>query len=226
MSTIARVMRESLKDALGTRRVVLLYGARQCGKSTLAKQIKGDDIVYKTLDDYALFHSAAMDPVGFVKTTKGTMIIDEIQRVPHLLMSIKKAVDDDNRYGQFLLTGSANINALPSVRESLAGRVCCVRLRTLTQSEILNIQTAEGFLEKAFNQNFSSESFKEKKSDILQYCFRGGYPETLSMSSRLRNRWYDDYVRSLVERDLRELYNIQRLDVLKKLISILCRYVG
>src|SRR5579863_1563162 len=143
-----------ISEAIKTRRVLLLCGARQCGKTTLAKQIATKDTIYRTLDDLAIRQLAINDPQGFVKHTGKMLIIDEVQRAPDLLSAIKLVVDENTEPGQYLLTGSANIQSLPGVQESLAGRIRKIRLRTLTQGEILGVQP--GFLENAFNQTFSS----------------------------------------------------------------------
>lgn len=118
-----RWQENGIKSALNTRKVVILSGSRQCGKTTTSKAMTDRQSVYRTLDDYTLLQAAQNDPQGFIKLSKGTMIIDEVQRVPELITAIKKAVDENTRYGQYLITGSVNIQTLPTVRESLAGRV-------------------------------------------------------------------------------------------------------
>ena len=108
------------------------------------------DISYLKLDGANLREAAENDLQNFVKHTQKTLIIDEIQRVPSLLLVLKKVVDQETRPGQYLLTGSANTQALPSTKESLAGRVSKVRLRPLTQGEIRG--SSLDFLTHAFNQ--------------------------------------------------------------------------
>ena len=113
----SRWQRRTVEQAMATRRVVLLTGARQCGKTTLAKQLISDDTTYLTLDDVTLKEAAENDPQDFVKHKPRTLIIDEIQRVPSLLPAIKKIVDEHTQPGQYLLTGSANIQILPTTQE-------------------------------------------------------------------------------------------------------------
>src|SRR3990167_5258822 len=132
----SRWQRYKIEQAMTTRRVVLLIGARQCGKTTLAKQLITRDIAYLNLDDTTLRAAAENDPQNFVKHNLKTLIIDEIQRAPSLLPAIKKVVDEETRPGQYLLTGSANIQSLPNTQESLAGRITKIRLRPLTQGEM------------------------------------------------------------------------------------------
>lgn len=225
---INRFQIPSILEAMKTRRVLLLNGPRQCGKTTLAKHIGkhvgAEKIIYRTLDDVGLSKAAENDPHGFVKHTEGMMIIDEIQKVPSLLPAIKKSVDEHTRYGQFLLTGSANINALPSVNESLAGRIQKIRLRTLTQAEIVGSNV--NFLERAFSEDFSSQPFYEDKRQILDYCFRGGYPEAIRLSPETRQLWHQDYIEALLERDLKEITKIHRYDAMQDLVKVLCSWTG
>ena len=96
-----RWQQERILRALETRRVILLTGARQCGKTTLSKFLVGSNAEYRTLDDMQLKQSAEDDPYGFIKHDKNLLIIDEIQRAPDLLLAIKKQVDEDTRAGQF-----------------------------------------------------------------------------------------------------------------------------
>src|SRR5581483_9550802 len=117
---ISRWQKSNLEKALKTRRVVLLSGARQCGKTTLVKQFAAQDTEYRTLDKLELRELAKNDPQGFVQHSGKMLIIDEVQRAVELLSAIKVVVDEDNTPGQYLLTGSANIQSLPSVQESLA----------------------------------------------------------------------------------------------------------
>ena len=170
-----RWQEKSIKEAMKTRRVLLLSGARQCGKTTLAKQLATHDTEYRTLDDIALQQLAENDPQGVVKHTGKPLIIDEIQRVPALLSAIKVVVDE-TRLGQYLLTGSANLQAIPAAQESLAGRISKIRLRPLSQGELL--RTNPNFLAHAFEQSFPKEKDRNSydRQALLEMAFRGGFP--------------------------------------------------
>ncbi|MCF8129466.1 MAG: AAA family ATPase [Deltaproteobacteria bacterium] len=139
-----RWQKATIEQLMSERRVLLLSGPRQCGKTTLARELESNETEYRPLDDGTLREAADNDPKGFIKRRTKTLIIDEVQRVPSLLSAIKKAVDEDTTIGQYLLTGSTNIQSLPTVRESLAGRIAKIRLRPLTQGEIE--RTAPGLL--------------------------------------------------------------------------------
>lgn len=109
-------------EAMTDTPVVLITGPRQAGKTTLVRQMANQGLRYFTLDDALTLLAAREDPVGMIQSMDRA-IIDEIQRAPQLLLAIKKTVDEDRRPGRFLLTGSANLMALPTVADSLAGRM-------------------------------------------------------------------------------------------------------
>lgn len=118
--------------------VVLLNGARQAGKTTLVQAIasKLGDCTYVTLGDATVLAGAAADPRWLLERAGTTLIIDEVQKSPGLFPAIKLSVDRDRRPGRFLLTGSANVLALPRLSESLAGRMEIITLRPLSQGEL------------------------------------------------------------------------------------------
>lgn len=211
-------MAQRMKD----RRVLLLSGARQCGKTTLAKQLRSDSIEYVTLDDPIAREAAQADPLGFVKRQVLTLIIDEIQRVPDLLPAIKLVVDEDNRPGQFLLTGSANLGAIPQANESLAGRVAKVRLRPLSVGE--QKQAGAHFLARAFGDDFSNNLPATTRDELTELALTGGYPEAINLSASGRRAWHRDYINALLERDLREISRIHRLDAMRKLIEVVAAW--
>lgn len=217
-----RWQEHNIKSALKNRRVVILSGSRQCGKTTTSKVMADKNSIYRTLDDFTLLQAAKNDPQGFVKLSKGTMIIDEIQRVPELITAIKKAVDENTRYGQYLITGSVNVQTLPTVKESLAGRVKKIRLRPLVQGEILKNEPK--FLYRIKKQDFVNNTNydKEKISEII---FKGGFPEPLGFKNHSeRISWYKDYINTVIEFDLHDIANIKRQDSLKELISIIASF--
>ena len=216
MATIQHMMSEW--------RVLMLSGPRQSGKTTLARELESEKTEYRTLDDGTLREAAEIDPQGFIKHRTETLIIDEVQRVPSLLPAIKKAVDEDHRPGQYLLTGSANIQSFPTVRESLAGRIAKIRLRPLSQGEIK--KKSPRFIESAFQQSFSQRHADYDRDAILEIAFRGGFPEPMALQSRGRKRWHTDYIGAILERDLKEIAKIHRKNAMRDLVSILASWSG
>ena len=217
-----RWQKENIQEAMTSRRVLLLSGVRQCGKTTLAKELVDEDTEYRTLDDLTLKQAAEDDPHGFVKHSKRTLIIDEVQRVPDLLPAIKKAVDDDTRAGQYLLTGSTNIQALPGAQESLAGRITKLRLRPLTQGELQ--KTTPHFIDRAFSGALETPAIHYDKDALIEMAGAGGFPEALLLDGRRRKRWHTDYINAILERDLRDITRIHRLNQMQELVRILAAW--
>lgn len=204
------------------RRVLLLSGARQCGKTTLAKQLRSPSVEYVTLDDPISREAAQNDPLSFVRRQAPTLIIDEIQRVPELLPVIKLVVDEVQRPGQFLLTGSANLAAIPQANESLAGRVAKIRLRPLSMGEQRQVEPT--FLAAAFDGEFIEPKSSMERNDLAKSAFVGGYPEVMGLNASGRRVWHRDYVQALIERDLRDVTRITRLDAMRKLVEVVAAW--
>ena len=215
--------------SLKKRRVMILSGARQVGKTTLvrylAAQSKSGDVIYRTLDDVALLDAAKNDPHGFIAHSSELMIIDEVQRAPSLLQAIKQDVDERPIPGRFLLTGSADIQSLANVKESLAGRVGKIRLRPLSEGE--KRTKLPNFIKHAFTESFESLGNKTEdysKDQYLTLAFQGGFPEVIGLDRREVRRWHIDYLDAITERDLRDIINIRRKDHMHKLLEILAAW--
>jgi len=204
-----RLISRQITDAMADTRVVLIAGPRQSGKTTLAQQIAGDDIPFFTLDDATQLSAARADPVGFLRGLDRA-VIDEVQRAPELLLAIKTEVDRDKRPGRFLLTGSANLMALPKVADSLAGRMEVVRLLPLAQSEL---RGAGGrFLDEAFGGNLPASGATAVGDDLVDLVLAGGYPEALERARWTRRQaWYRSYVDAIVKRDVQDIAQIEKL---------------
>ena len=222
----ARWQLRKINESLKIRRVLLLSGSRQCGKTTLAKDIAIPPHLYRTLDDITLLETARIDPHGFVKHADNLMVIDEIQKAPLLLQAIKMDVDIHQNPGRFLLTGSANIEAIPTVKESLAGRVRHIRLRPLTIGEIEG--STPQFLQRAFNNTFSQDITYNYQSEpsfkyfYIRHALAGGYPEALRLEKeRDRRDWCEDYMNAMLHRDLKDIINIKRINEMRQLVTIM-----
>ncbi|MFL6233270.1 MAG: ATP-binding protein [Thermoanaerobaculia bacterium] len=210
-----------LGDALGDRPVVLLNGARQVGKSTLVQSLAGEGAQYLTLDDPTVLAAATQDPAGFVVGLGGPAILDEVQRAPELFLALKAAVDRDRRPGRFLLTGSANVLVLPRASESLAGRMEILTLWPLSQGEIEGV--VEGFVDALFAKTFAPPRLEPlDRGELFERLVRGGFPELVDKRSEARRRaWFTSYTTSILQRDVRDLTNIEDLAALPRLLSLL-----
>ena len=196
------------------RRGVNLTGVRQSGKTTLSEMVKFRNQRRYTLDDKEIRRSASDDPKGFVKHGEGeTLILDEIQKVPDLLDAIKMVLDVNNDKGQYLLTGSSNLRFSKAVKDSLAGRLGLLRLRTLSLGEIFG--NAPTFLDAAFARDFKGEYQEIDKHEAISLAFRGGYPEPREFAERDRRDWFKTYLDDLLTKDIRDVTEIRKLEVLK-----------
>jgi predicted AAA+ superfamily ATPase len=216
---LRRHLTPALRESLGDSPVTMLVGARQTGKSTLARAFLDEGLVatYLTLDDGATLAAADADPDGFVAGLATPVAIDEVQRVPALLPAIKASVDRDRRPGRFLLTGSANVMLLPRVSESLAGRMETHVLWPLSQGEIEG--RPETFLERLFGDGLAGRLADD--SDLLDRIARGGFPLAVTRSARRRGTWLDSYVDAVLQREVREIANVDRLASLPRLLALL-----
>lgn len=220
---ISHLVAEALED----RPVVLLGGARQTGKSTLVQQLaqKGRSARYITLDDAVVLAACKEDPQAFVDGLDGPVILDEVQRAPELLLALKRAVDRERVPGRFLLTGSANVLLLPKASDSLAGRMEIFTLSPLSQGEIEGRR--EGFVDALFSGDLRFKGKGEEKGATLERVLKGGYPEPLGMSSeRRRDAWFGSYLTALLQRDVRDLANVEGLTAFPRLLTLLAARTG
>ena len=213
-----------IATALADTPVVMLIGPRQCGKTTLVRQFAAKEREYVTLDDDTALEAARSDPSGFVRGFD-LVSIDEVQRVPELLRAIKRSVDSDRRSGRFLLTGSANILALPQVSESLAGRMEIVELMPLSRAEIAGKKPA--FLATAFTGKLVKPGPAPIGGELVHTVLVGGYPEMLRReNAQRRQAWARDYIKAIVQRDVRDIAEIDKLDRLPALLQVLAHHSG
>jgi len=219
-----RFAKDRIQEALQDTRVVLISGPRQSGKTTLATQIAGDGRPFFTLDDATVLAAAGDDPVGFLRGLERA-VIDEIQRAPNLLLSIKTEVDKDKSPGRFLLTGSANLMTIPTVADSLAGRMEVVKLLPLSRSEIEGVKST--FIDNAFAGRPPKAEIPIVGDDLLEIVLAGGYPEALDRKRwNRRQDWYHGYVDAIVQRDVRDIAQIEQLAMMPKLLAMLAEHSG
>lgn len=217
--SLAPLVLESLADSP----VVFLGGARQTGKSTLVRSLaeRAHPARYLTLDDLGVLASAKGDPQGFVDGLEGPVILDEIQRAPELFLPLKAAVDRDRRPGRFLLTGSASATVLPELARALAGRVELLTLWPLSQGELEGAR--ESFVDALFAAARPPARFAPlERGDLRERVLRGGYPEPQARPRAERRRaWVESYIATIVERDIRDIAEVDGLVQLPRLLSLL-----
>jgi len=219
---IRRHISPHVQAALADTPVVAIHGPRQCGKTTLAREL-APDFPYVTLDDPLSLESAIRTPASFLAAHPDHVVIDEIQRAPNLFRAIKAEVDRDRRPGRFLLTGSANVMLLPKMSDSLAGRMEAVPLYPLAQAEI--VATGSNFVDRIFAERFRPGECEPADWDGL--ARRGGFPEPVGRAtSARREAWFSAYVKALIERDIRDLADIDGLRALPSLLRALARQTG
>lgn len=226
MIVFPRNIGKDLKRAISNSPVLLLNGARQTGKSTLVQALTSSSkaIKYISLDNPSVL-AAASDPITFIGDLPQQVIIDEIQRAPELLLAIKQSVDENRKPGRFILTGSANVLVLPKLSESLAGRMIIKTLWPLSQGEITNVQ--EGFIDALFAQGKLAHSPAIDWSRLVKSVARGGFPNMVNeLDKRTQRDWFDSYLRTLLERDVRDISRIDGLRLFPFLLSILAGRVG
>lgn len=223
---IKRWQVENTQKALNNRRVVAISGARQTGKTTLTGQVVTDNGIFRSLDNAAFLQAANDDPNEFVKNPSSkTMVIDEIQKAPLLMPEIKLAVDKKKRPGQYLITGSTNLQTVSSIDDSLAGRIKHIRLRPLTTGEKLGKKPK--FLERVFEGGFPAQIKGYDKNVVFDFAFCGGYPEVLRIKDfKERREWHRDYLDSIIKKDLNNIEKIRRFDSAKDLVKILAVWSG
>jgi uncharacterized protein len=229
---IPRHQETAAMEALRDTPVVLLVGARQVGKSTLAQAV-GAKIGARTvesLDDPATRAAATEDPTGFINGLELPAVIDEAQRAPELMLAIKLAVDrirlsGHSDAGSFLLTGSTSIWDTLRNPESLAGRIERVEMWPLSQGEIAGQR--ERFIDALFEDDPPRVQASDlSRAGIAEIVVRGGYPEVLGRSERRAQRWFSEYISRVLDRDIRSLANVRRPEDLLRLLTFCATRAG
>ena len=222
---IPRHLAPTVRGSLQDTPAVLVNGPRQCGKTTLVQQFTGE-LAYFTLDDPNLLAAVQQDPLGFARQLDRA-IIDEVQRAPQLLLALKLVIDQDRRPGRFLLTGSANLMALPQIADSLAGRMAVHTLLPLSQSELQG--RPNDFLLRAQAQDWplSHPAWATPLGDSVAHVLAGGFPEMRQRPTATRRQaWAKAYIQTLVERDVRDVAQIDQLHQLPQLLAVAAAHSG
>jgi predicted AAA+ superfamily ATPase len=229
-SMTCRRMIEPLLEALEDTPAILVHGARQSGKSTLvqAVELAGGMRPYLTFDDPGLLAAARRDPNGFVAGLGPAVTLDEVQHIPEIFPVIKVAIDRQRLPGRFLLTGSANVMLLPRLSESLAGRMEVLTLWPFSQGEIRGVW--ESFVDALLSPHFSrwvAPAATLGRDELLEILVAGGYPPVLARQNvRRRDAWFNSYIMTILQRDIRDLANIADLSAVPRLLAVVAARAG
>ena len=220
-SLFPRSLEPVIREALADTPVVCVLGPRQCGKTTLVQQL-APDRAYVSLDEQNYRQTALADPAGFVASLPDDVTLDEVQRAPALLPAIKRAVDQDRRPGRFVLTGSANLLLVPTVTESLAGRMEMAQLHPLTESEKACApgHFLSDLLNGAIEPGIRPEAAPEGPS-LPDRLVAGGYPEPLTRTPVRSRQWHRQYLRSIIDRDVQDVARVRDAHELARLLELL-----
>jgi uncharacterized protein len=218
---IDRHIRPAVSEALTEARAVCLLGARQAGKSTLARAIAEHEhpAEYLTLDDEGTRRAAREDPTGFIAGVSGAAVIDEVQRAPDLMLAIKERLDTNNARGQFLLAGSANILTLPNIADALPGRVDYIHLWPFSQGELTGRR--ESFIDRLFAGEVPRVDDGEVgRGAYSERIVAGGFPDAQGRSARGRARFFTSYVATILGRDLQDVASVRDTNSIERLLRI------
>lgn len=200
---IKRILEKKIKQLSKIYPVVTVTGPRQSGKTTMVKKIFPEK-KYISLENLDNKTFAKNDPRGFLKTYKNGVIIDEAQNVPELFSYIQEIVDTNKKPGEFILTGSQNFLLMEKINQSLAGRIAITTLLPLSSEEI---------------------GEKIKKIELNQLMPKGQYPIIYEKKIDA-NEWYQNYIKTYIERDIRLMKNITDLHLFQKVIKLCAGRIG
>jgi len=208
-----------LKEALQISPVVLLSGARQVGKSTLCLSINQE---YRVFDDLSQRESALTDPKGYIESLPKPITLDEIQKVPEVLEGVKMSVDKQRINGHFLLTGSANVLDMKRAKDTLAGRLIEIEMLPLSQKEIAH-KSEENIIDILFDKGISGlTNTPISYQEVFSAIIKGGYPEILKIdSSRGKALWFNSYISTYVERDIRDVGELRDISAFIRFYNII-----
>ncbi len=201
---IARTITPKVEELLEKFPIVAITGPRQSGKTTLSKIVK-PNYKYVNLENLSDREFAKTDPMGFLQTYQNGVIIDEIQNVPSLFSYLQVVTDERNRNGEYIITGSQNFLMMEQISQSLAGRVALFTLLPMSIQEL--------------------ETTAYKPITWEDYALSGSYPRKLTQNINASD-YYENYIKTYVERDVRLLKNISDLDLFQKFIKLIAGRVG
>lgn len=228
---IKRQLSNNVLDALQGFPVVYVNGPRQAGKSTLVQKlaVKEWPADYVTFDEATMLGAAEANPESFLRAYEKRLILDEVQMVPGLFRVLKMLADEarmadkKSANGRYLLTGSANIMALPKLSHALVGRM---RVLTLYPLSALEVSGGKGnFLSKLMSNGFKPATTK-RKGLLVDVIMGATFPEITDENDARRRHWFESYITTILQRDVRQIADIAKLGVLPNLLKVLAARAG
>lgn len=224
MNYIDRALESRIEEAQRSFKAVLVAGARQTGKSTLLKRLFPNR-KYVTFDDPFLEQQARENGTMFMILNQPPVTFDEVQLVPELFRYIKMKCDESDDRGLFCLSGSQPFRLMQNVSESLSGRVCIIELSTLSLREIQGDSFDAPFL-PTMEYVMDRQKTAKAPGDIWKIIHRGGYPELYQNPELDWQTFYASYVKTYLERDVRELSAVQDLDAFRRFMVAVAARTG
>lgn len=231
MTYIQRLITSHLLAAMENTPAIFLNGPRQVGKITLIKMIANNHLKdnYITFDDSTTFAAANHDPEGFIAGLEKPIIIDEVQMVPSTFRAIKKQIDvlrqkKKSPYGQFLLTGSANILALPELSDALVGRMELYTLLPLSVGEWQGKQ--ETFLQQIFKEKIKFPKRIVENLSLSTLINKATFPELAAHPKINYYNWFRSYISTLLQRDVKSLAEIEKITALPNMLKLMAARAG
>ena len=223
---LLRGVATSIAEAMADTPVVVLNGARQVGKTTLARTLAVPGrVAMVSLDDAAARQAASLDPRAFITRPVDTLVVDEAQLVPALFRAIKAEVDRDRRPGRFLLTGSSRLLAAPDMADALVGRVELIELWPFSQGELAG--TPETFIDRLFDHPGQLLANGDiSRADLFARVLAGGFPDAVQRPAARRRAWFASYVTTVCQRVVRQLADIERLAEIPRLLKLCAARTG
>jgi uncharacterized protein len=216
-----RLIEDKLIELFRYYPVVAVLGARQVGKSTLVENNFGNQVESVVFDPVVDVENARLDPEFFLQNHPPPVFLDEIQYAPELLGPIKRQVDRLRKKGLYLLSGSQHLSVMRDISESLAGRVAVVHLYPMTRREMAGLEKG-AFLERWISGEAAFEITREETPDLLYpLIWRGGYPGVMELPENMVSVYWQSYLQTYIERDIRSVANIGSLQTFGQFIRLL-----
>lgn len=228
MDYIRRELERKFLNVSHAFKAVMVVGARQVGKSTMLKQLSRDHKrIYVTMDDIQLREFARSEPRLFLQTYQPPILIDEVQKAPELFERIKIICDESEERGLFWLTGSQSRKLLKKAGDSLAGRLCVLRMYSLSQRELMGV-----YPEDEIDFSFSSWAVRKKLFpennilDTFERIWRGGMPDVQSLNQELMQEYFNSYIETYLMRDAVDDNGITDTEGFRKFLRACAAFAG